>query len=252
MAPPFGAVAFNLPVSRPGETHGRRSEIRLDPRLLARDDGGMEETLRAFLDAMDYGVTMLERPEVATHWDHHSVLAEFTVAGLAGHLLRALTTVDTYLDAPPPEGEPVSAVEYYLASGVDADPDSKINRDIRARGLEMSLGGAAAVAAEARALATRLSTRVSSEPLDRPLRVLGGLAITLEDYLRTRIVELLVHADDVALSVGVAPAPAPAPHASTIAIDLLVELARARHGDVSVLRALTRRERDDVDALRVL
>jgi hypothetical protein len=31
-----------------------------------------------------------------------------------------------------------------------------------------------------------------------------------------------------------------------------VEAARLKHGDVAVLRALTRRERDEVGALRVL
>ena len=36
-----------------------------------------------------------------------------------------------------------------------------------------------------------------------------------------------------------------------LAIDALVSTARHRHGDLNVLRALTRRERDEVNALRV-
>jgi hypothetical protein len=36
------------------------------------------------------------------------------------------------------------------------------------------------------------------------------------------------------------------------AIDTLVEVARLRHGDTAVLRALARRERDSVAALRVM
>jgi hypothetical protein len=35
-------------------------------------------------------------------------------------------------------------------------------------------------------------------------------------------------------------------------VTVLVGAARHRHGDAAVLRALTRRERDDVGALRVL
>jgi hypothetical protein len=37
-----------------------------------------------------------------------------------------------------------------------------------------------------------------------------------------------------------------------VAVETLVEVARLRHGDTAVLRALSRRERDPADALRVL
>ncbi len=37
-----------------------------------------------------------------------------------------------------------------------------------------------------------------------------------------------------------------------LAIEALVDVARVRHGDLAVLRALTRRERDSSEALRVL
>ena len=40
--------------------------------------------------------------------------------------------------------------------------------------------------------------------------------------------------------------------APVTAIDVLVGVARIRHGDMAVLRALARRERDQVQALRVL
>lgn len=63
-------------------------------------------------------------------------------------------------------------------------------------------------------------------------------------------VELAVHLEDLALSVGVH---APAPEAAlAIAIDVLVAAARERHGDQAVLHALARRERDTNHALRVL
>ena len=75
--------------------------------------------------------------------------------------------------------------------------------------------------------------------------------MTVDEYLRTRVVELVVHADDLAASVGVAPM-APRPETGKIAIDALVDVARIRHGDLAVLRALARRERDPVGALRVL
>jgi hypothetical protein len=74
--------------------------------------------------------------------------------------------------------------------------------------------------------------------------------MTLDEYLRTRVVELVIHGDDLASSVGLAFGPV-ASDLATTAISTLVEVARVRHGDMAVLRALTRRERDSVQALRV-
>src|SRR5438309_1811510 len=65
------------------------------------------------------------------------------------------------------------------------------------------------------------------------------------------LAQMTVHADDLAVSVGVEPPRLPF-LATTIAIETLVAVARHRHGDIAVLRALARRERDDIDALRVL
>ena len=71
-----------------------------------------------------------------------------------------------------------------------------------------------------------------------------------EGYLATRIVELLVHADDLRVSVGLLPASLPA-DAATIAIGTLVDAARLVHGDLEVLRALTRSERTKPATLSV-
>jgi hypothetical protein len=60
----------------------------------------------------------------------------------------------------------------------------------------------------------------------------------------------VVHADDLAVSVGT-DLPTLPPAALQIAISTLVDVARQRHGDLAVLRALSRRERDTLGALRV-
>ena len=62
--------------------------------------------------------------------------------------------------------------------------------------------------------------------------------------------ELVVHADDLAVSVG-ATAPAVSEAAAVAAIDALVTTARAAHGDIAVLRALARRERSSDDVFPV-
>jgi uncharacterized protein (TIGR03083 family) len=214
----------------------------------------MDDALPAFLDAAATAMRLLERPELAAHWAGASVLPEFSVAGLAGHLFRGMSTVERYL-AEPSEPEPsaagISAASYFDTVIRSADVSDPANQAIRARGEEAAAGGPAALASEARATLERLTSRLAGERPGRHVRVAGGLVMTLDEYLRTRVVELVVHADDLAASVGVEPVP-PQPATTAVAIDVLVGVARIRHGDVAVLRALARRERDTVRALRVL
>ena len=73
----------------------------------------------------------------------------------------------------------------------------------------------------------------------------------LDDYLITRLLEVVVHTDDLAVSLGIEPPDFPRP-ATAAVIDCLLEVARRRHGDIAVVRAFTRRERDRPEALRVL
>ncbi len=66
--------------------------------------------------------------------------------------------------------------------------------------------------------------------------------MTLDRYLDTRLVELAVHVDDLAVSLGVA-TPELDDAATRRAVAVCAELARQRHGAVAVLRALARHER---------
>jgi Mycothiol maleylpyruvate isomerase N-terminal domain len=211
----------------------------------------MGDALPAFLDAAATAVHLLERPELAEHWAEGSVLREYSVAGLAGHLFRGMSTVERYLDEPEPGEVGISAASYFDTVIRSADISDPAHQAIRARGEEAAAGGPAALAGDARAALERLTSRLASEGPGRQVRVAGGLVMTLDEYLRTRVVELVVHADDLAASVAVAPVP-PQPATGTVAIDVLVGVARIRHGDLPVLRALARRERDTVGALRVL
>jgi hypothetical protein len=66
------------------------------------------EARAVFLEAVGAVVPLLEAPELAARWEEESVLARFSVRGLAGHLLRATTSVEAYLDRPEPgSGEEV-------------------------------------------------------------------------------------------------------------------------------------------------
>ena len=197
-----------------------------------------------------------QRGLLAEHFERPSALAEFSVRGLAGHLRRAMTSVETYLDqgppAPPGGGDVVSAAEYYATViPDDRDLDSDFNRAIRQRGLEAAPGSSDDFIIAFGETAAGLVGRLEQEPADRLVQVYGGLVLTLDQSLVTRLIELVVHADDLAASLGTAPFPLPA-EATGLVITTLVDVARIRHGDAAAIRALTRRERDTVDALRVL
>jgi Mycothiol maleylpyruvate isomerase N-terminal domain len=211
----------------------------------------MDGARPAFLDAAATAVRLLERPELAGHWAGASVLPEFTLAGLAGHLFRGMSTVERYLDEPEPSEAGISAASYFDTVIRSADISDPANQAIRARGEEAAAGGPAALASDAQATLARLTSRLAGEGPGRRVRVAGGLVLTLDEYLRTRVVELVVHAGDLAASLGVEPVP-PQQATTAVAIDVLVGVARIRHGDMAVLWALARRERDTAGALRVL
>lgn len=211
----------------------------------------MTPVAETFLAAGRIAADLLASPEVEAAWDSPSALPEFTVRGLAGHLLRATGSVEAYLDRPEPDGEPVSAAEYYVQAVEEPDVHSEMHRAVRQRGEEEAAGGFEAVRARSYDLLERLASRLASERPDRKVRAYKDIALRLDDYLVTRLIELTVHVDDLAVSVGVPPPELPA-EATALAIDALVEAAKLKHGDLAVLRALTRRERDQVGALRVL
>jgi hypothetical protein len=79
---------------------------------------------------------------------------------------------------------------------------------------------------------------------NRPVRIplWGPWSLLLDDLLTTRMMELAVHSDDLAVSVGIA-TPAPPERAVDTVIQLLSRLAVRRHGPTAVLRALSRAER---------
>jgi hypothetical protein len=213
------------------------------------------EVRATFLDTAEVACSVLALPEVAERWEQPSALRLLSVRGLAGHLLRGAGTVDVYLDRPEPSGaEPISAAAYYarvlpaLAEDISSAP---IHAAIRERGEEQAAGGPERLAAEGAAICLRLRERLGAEPEERLVSVYQGTVIRLDEYLVTRLIELTLHVHDLCISVGV-PTPELPEAARAAAIDTLVEVARQRHGDVAVLDALARRERDRIAALRVM
>jgi hypothetical protein len=231
-----------------------------------------------FLAAARIAVDLLARPELPDRWNEPSILPEFAVGDLAGHLARAILQVETFLDDGSPQtARPITASAYYAdLVGVD-DLHSLLNVGVRERGREVAQEGHAALLAHTAATLDRLTERLATEPATRQVTVLRGERIlTLDSYLRTRLVELAVHIEDLELSLALHPgthspdgverdtgaidadATADALFGKVPddvlleAIEVLVGAALERHGPGAVLRALTRRERDTAQALRVL
>jgi hypothetical protein len=208
---------------------------------------------QTFLDAARAASALVAHPAVAAAWDEPSALARMTVGDLAAHLARAGLLVEAYLEAPVGDGAPVDAADYFLAFGDLADVDSALSQGVRQRARDGAGQGHAAVAARMADTVDTLAHLLPGLPPDRRVSVRDGIVLSLDEYLKTRLVELAVHGDDLRVSVPAAAGDAPPvpEEARAVAVDVLVTIAVRRHGSLAVLRALARRERDQVSALRV-
>ncbi|MGH8997101.1 MAG: maleylpyruvate isomerase N-terminal domain-containing protein [Acidimicrobiales bacterium] len=214
------------------------------------------DLVATFFSAAPPARRLLACDEVAAAWDRPSALAGYTVGGLAGHLHRATSRTEHLLSEPEPaSARVVRPAEFFGAARIDTDidRDNEFQRSVRAVGEEVGTRGPAALATAFANLLERLRPLVASTPPGRLVAVLTipDAATRFDDYLRTRIVELVVHADDLAASVGVQ-APDPGADATEVVVGVLVELARARSGDLGVIRGLARSERAEPGSLRAL
>ncbi|WP_198416941.1 maleylpyruvate isomerase N-terminal domain-containing protein [Cryobacterium sp. MDB2-33-2] len=213
----------------------------------------MNKTREAYLSAAAAAVAIVANKSTAACWFEESTLSGMSVGVLASHLARSVLQVGWFLDGDVTDGPlVVSASTYYARLTDTIGRGSALNTGVERRSGETAQQGPVRIASEAQLALTRLQARLTNEPADRRVAIAHrpGEELLLDEYLRTRLVEIAVHIEDLALSVGI---DACAPESAvSMAAELLIEAARERHGDAAVLRALTRRERDDVEALRVL
>lgn len=207
-------------------------------------NGGLVSLKNAYLETAAQSVTLLDAPEVAAWWDKPSALAEWTVGGLAGHLMYQIFSVTPVLQEPEPEHEPISLMDHYSrAVWIDAPLDGEVNSGIRAKGEGISSEGVQPLRERARAALDGQRAGLAQLRGDHVVFMpQTGWALTLDDFLVTRMVELAVHMDDLAVSVGDRAAELPRAAFDPV-IALLAGLAARRHGQAAVLRALTRAER---------
>jgi hypothetical protein len=198
----------------------------------------------AYVGASDAAARFIADPAVGAAWDAPSALPEMSVGALAAHLGRQVVLTADVLAADPPEQSPISLLEHYQRSAWANSPlDDPANVGIRNRSDTGAAAGQGAVAKQVRAAADALGPALDGVSLDRVVVLpWTGWALTLEDYLSTRTLEIVIHLDDLAVSVGATP-PALPEEASDGTLVLLTRLAAHRHGSAALIRALSRAER---------
>lgn len=203
-------------------------------------------TAAVYLDAATVAANLIASPQVAARWDEPSALSEMVVGGLAGHLARQITRVPGQLaqQQPPATAELLTLTEHYArarwaGAALDAEANVSIRRDSDAE----AAGGPADLAKRTAEAVAGLRHGLPAEPGDRTIYLpWTGWTLSLDDFLTTRLLEIVIHIDDLAVSVDAQPPQLPEQATDTVLM-LLARLAARRHGPAAVLRALSRQER---------
>lgn len=204
----------------------------------------MGEVRESYLVAAASAVALLHDPAVAAAWSKPSALTEFSVGGLAVHLAHQLVRVESVLADDAATGEPIPVLEHFTRSPwVTAGLDHESNVNVRQGGEALAGDGPDTLAARTEAIYSTLRDTLPAQPADRVVHLpWAGWALALDDFLLTRMMEIVVHSDDLAASVGV-PTPELPERVVDPVVDLLARLAVHRHGPTAVIRALSRAER---------
>jgi len=149
-------------------------------------------------------------------------LGEWTVVELVAHLVRAADRVDAYLDVPL-EGDVLACdrIGYWRADLVAEAPA------IAQRAREAAAGVSPAELVDAFAAGWRRSLqRASDLPPDEPLQTVRG-PMALDDFVATRVLELVIHHMDLRRALDQPPAADP-DAARMVAADLEAMLGSPR------------------------
>lgn len=195
------------------------------------------------VSAVHQAKELMASPAVVSSWDQPSALDGMTVGALCAHLVRAAGATLAYLDRTDPtvvpEHELLTPVTYFRAA-----LEAPIHGRIREVSDDEARIGPQAMVEKCAEVAESLERRLAAEPTDRLVGALGGRMLTLDDFCRTRLIEVLTHIDDVAASIG-QESPTVDRRATGEVIDILMGIARDRGDDWRVIRALSRAERVD-------
>jgi hypothetical protein len=209
----------------------------------------------SFLEAVDRDVLaraadsiadLVAAAEVAAAWERESVLPGMTIGGLTRHLVSQPECAVEFLriQPPPPHAAVVSLAELYrrtdwFMAPADAVENTSIRDDFNA----MAAGGPVHSVAILEQARTDLPAAIAAAG---PVTYVPwqDCALTTEDFLVVRAMEIVVHADDLAASVGL-PTPQFDDDVAHPVAALLAVLSTQRHGISATVRTLARAERAD-------
>lgn len=201
-------------------------------------------TADAFLAAVRVAADLVARPEVAGRWTDESACAGMSVGALAQHLAAQAGNTVALLKADPVALSPIPLLEHYRrAAWVTAGLDEEPNTSIRDGAEERAGSGPDALVQQVQADLAVLPVLLAAERSPDTVHVTWqGWALSTDDYLVSRMMELVVHSDDLAASLGVETPEFPEAVVQPV-VALLSALAARRHGATAVVRALARPQR---------
>ena len=188
---------------------------------------------------------LVNRPEVSAAWTAESSCAGMTVGALTRHLVEqsryAVLLLGPEAPVAPADAPTIGLLEHYGRPPWVGDGADEAGRLVVEKSEGQALEGPrAAVALQAEAVAA-LPVVLTDAPALTYLPWSGALLAT-DDFLVTRLMEMVVHADDLAASIDV---PTPQLDHAVLGpvLGLLTALAVTRHGQDAVVRTLTRPQR---------
>ena len=206
----------------------------------------MPGVVEGYLFAAQSAVTLLAQPAVAEQWEAPSALAEMTVGALAAHLAgQVLSVRDVLVDRRLASSDhPVALLEHYTRSAwVEAGLDDEANLTIREGTASRAAAGHRQLLESVQEALDDVARLLAEEVEPRVVRMpWWGWSLTFEDFLVTRMMEITVHSDDLAVSLGQEPPELPVSVLEPV-LSLLLGVSVLRHGQAAVVRALSRAER---------
>ena len=147
---------------------------------------------------------LIQRGEVRDQWVMPSVLPKMSIGALACHLgrqvVRAAEVLPVATDLLPLESADAhyDRAAWVMSTSPDDPPNDRSTDDA-----EAALGAAALAGQSARALESVRRLLAAGAARDVVLIPWQGWALRRDEFLLTRMLEIVVHADDLALSAGV-------------------------------------------------
>lgn len=196
-----------------------------------------------FLESARIAAGLLARQEVRDLWLRDSALPLMTVGMLACHLGRQFVRAEEILPVEAVSDPINEAADHYRqAVWVTAETLDDPAND-RTRDEQEAAGGHDAMLHRSQTALNHVEQMLTSGTVKSVVTIpWQGWSLRRDDFLLTRLVEIVVHTDDLARSLDLQTPEFPSSSYRPV-LHLLADLAVERHGQAALTSALSRRER---------